>query len=96
MSKNHFPGLLMILDRTSAICHVPQNMSDCDPGNEYDGRLGLRISSIFTILVGSFLGAVLPLCLSSTSLSKKIRWLLFGAKFFGSGVIVATAFIHVS
>jgi zinc transporter 1/2/3 len=28
----------------------------CDTGNEYDGNLGLRISAIFVILVGSFLG----------------------------------------
>ena len=28
----------------------------CDPGNEYDGRMGIRISSIFVILVGSLWG----------------------------------------
>ena len=28
----------------------------CDSGNDFDGRLGIRISAIFVILVGSFLG----------------------------------------
>lgn len=28
----------------------------CDTGNEYNGELGLRISAIFVILVGSLLG----------------------------------------
>lgn len=36
----------------------------CFTGNEYDGRMGLRISSIsqsiFVILVGSIFGAVFP------------------------------------
>lgn len=28
----------------------------CDNGNDFDGRIGLRVSSIFVILIGSFLG----------------------------------------
>lgn len=28
----------------------------CESGNEYDGRLGLRVSAIFVILIGSSLG----------------------------------------
>lgn len=28
----------------------------CSPDNDYDGRIGLRISSIFVILVGSMFG----------------------------------------
>ena len=28
----------------------------CDPGNAYDGRMGVRISSIFVIFVGSLWG----------------------------------------
>jgi hypothetical protein len=35
-------------------------MSTCGSGNEYDGRLGVRISAIFVILVGSFLGTWFP------------------------------------
>lgn len=29
---------------------------NCDDGNGYNGYLGLRISAIFVIMVGSFLG----------------------------------------
>jgi len=32
----------------------------CDTGNEYGGYMGARISSIFVILVGSFLGKRSP------------------------------------
>ena len=28
----------------------------CDAGNEYNGEIGLRVSAIFVILVGSMLG----------------------------------------
>lgn len=39
----------------------------CSAGNDYDGKLGVRISAIFVILVGSFLGEHLysPLLLRS-------------------------------
>lgn len=29
---------------------------ECSTENEYDGRMGLRISSVFVILVGSMFG----------------------------------------
>ncbi len=67
----------------------------CDPGNEYDGRMGVRISSIFVILVGSMFGALFPVFASSFRNSKVLGWAFFVAKFFGSGVIIATAFIHL-
>ena len=31
-------------------------MSDCPTDNDFDGRMGVRVSAIFVILVGSFLG----------------------------------------
>lgn len=68
---------------------------DCGSGNEYDGRLGLRISSIFVIMVGSFLGAVVPTILARSSHMAFPKTAFFIAKYFGSGVIVATAFIHL-
>ena len=90
----------------------------CETGNEYDGSLGLRISAIFIILVGSGLGMYLTLCSKEclgcccakadvpgalfpvfANRHKNIGvpdWVFFVTKFFGSGVIVATAFIHVS
>lgn len=35
----------------------------CEGSNEYDGRMGVRISSIFVILVGSTWGKSLPFAL---------------------------------
>ncbi|TFK39931.1 ZIP-like iron-zinc transporter [Crucibulum laeve] len=60
-----------------------------------DSLMGLRIASIFVILIGSTGGAVFPV------LAKRSKWLhvpkaVFDfAKYFGSGVIIATAFIHL-
>ncbi|PKX98309.1 low-affinity Zn(2+) transporter ZRT2 [Aspergillus novofumigatus IBT 16806] len=67
----------------------------CDTGNEYDGRMGLRISSIFVIMVGSMFGAVFPVFARSFGTSTFLRRAFFVAKYFGSGVIIATAFIHL-
>ena len=35
---------------------------ECGGGNEYDGRMGLRISAIFVIGVGSMLGMLRYVC----------------------------------
>lgn len=68
---------------------------NCDTGNDYDGRLGVRISSIFVILVGSLLGAVVPIILARSSSIKVNGTAFFIAKYFGSGVIIGTAFLHL-
>ncbi|KAI1102577.1 ZIP zinc/iron transport family [Jackrogersella minutella] len=68
---------------------------DCDTGNDYDGRMGLRISSIFVILVGSLLGAVLPVVLARGTKMQVNGKAFFIAKYFGSGVIIGTAFMHL-
>lgn len=67
----------------------------CDPDNDYDGRMGARISAIFVILVSSAIGTFLPLLSSRYSFIRMPSWVFFIAKYFGSGVIVATAFIHL-
>ncbi|CAI4213969.1 unnamed protein product [Parascedosporium putredinis] len=69
--------------------------TECGPENDYDGRIGLRVSSIFVILVGSLLGALMPVILARSSRVETPRAAFFIAKYFGSGVIVATAFIHL-
>lgn len=75
---------------------IPASVTiDCSTGNDYDGRLGLRISSIFVILVGSFIGAVAPVILARSSRMQVPKTTFFIAKYFGSGVIIATAFIHL-
>lgn len=69
---------------------------DCSLGNEYDGRVGLRISAIFVIFIGSMFGCVVPLLLHRFPTSKSLRKrCFFAARFFGSGVIVATSLIHL-
>lgn len=68
----------------------------CDTGNEFDGRIGLRISSIFVILVGSTFGALFPVIARRFGGHGRVPgWAFFVAKYFGSGVIIATAFIHL-
>lgn len=63
--------------------------------NEYDGRLGARISAIFVILVVSSAVTFFPVVATR---SKKLRiplYVYLFARYFGTGVIVATAFIHL-
>lgn len=62
--------------------------------NEYDGRLGARISAIFVILVVSSAVTFFPVLATRT---KKLRiplYVYLFARYFGTGVIVATAFIQ--
>jgi zinc transporter 1/2/3 len=62
--------------------------------NEYDGRLGARISAIFVILVVSSAFTFFPVLVTR---SKKLRiplYVYLFARYFGTGVIVATAFIQ--
>ena len=57
---------------------------------------GLRIASIFIIFACSMLGVFLPMMLARTSPNwrySKISFFVF--KYFGSGVILATAFMHL-
>ncbi|ODV70543.1 Zinc/iron permease [Hyphopichia burtonii NRRL Y-1933] len=67
----------------------------CEPDNDYDGRMGVRISAVFVILASSAIGTFLPLLSSRYSFIRMPSWVFFIAKYFGSGVIVATAFIHL-
>lgn len=67
----------------------------CDNGNDYNGMMGARISSVFVILVGSGFGAFFPIVASRYSFIRMPSWVFFVCKYFGSGVIVATAFIHL-
>ncbi|TAQ88953.1 hypothetical protein B7494_g2744 [Chlorociboria aeruginascens] len=81
------------------------NLTEADPrdiicylqagGNEYNGNLGARISALFVILIVSSAATFFPVT------AARVRWLrvniyvyLF-ARYFGAGVIVATAFIHL-
>ncbi|KAF1365962.1 low-affinity zinc ion transporter-like protein [Lizonia empirigonia] len=67
----------------------------CEGSNAYDGRMGVRISAIFVILVGSTWGAIFPTFAKRARTKLVPAWTFFVAKYFGSGVIIATAFIHL-
>ncbi|APA11223.1 hypothetical protein SS1G_11438 [Sclerotinia sclerotiorum 1980 UF-70] len=67
----------------------------CGSGNDYDGRMGVRISSIFVIGFGSMMGALLPIAAARTKRMSVPPLAFFITKYFGSGVIIATAFIHL-
>ncbi|KAI9056138.1 hypothetical protein LZ554_001066 [Drepanopeziza brunnea f. sp. 'monogermtubi'] len=62
---------------------------------EYDGRMGARISALFVILVVSSSATLFPV------IAARVRWVRINifvylfARYFGAGVIVATAFIHL-
>lgn len=68
---------------------------ECPTENDYDGNIGLRISSVFVILIGSAIGVFFPVIASRSTFIKMPWYVLFVAKFFGSGVIISTAFIHL-
>ncbi|PYI12641.1 ZIP zinc/iron transport family [Aspergillus sclerotiicarbonarius CBS 121057] len=75
--------------------HTLVARDSCEAGNDFDGRMGLRISSIFVILIGSACGALFPVMARGFKDSKIAKCAFFIAKYFGSGVIIATAFIHL-
>src|SRR4051794_30007641 len=67
----------------------------CETGNDYDGRIGLRVAALFIIWITSSIGAVFPFFANRHKGLKIPEWVFFICKYFGSGVIVATAFIHL-
>ncbi|KAI9831820.1 MAG: hypothetical protein M1819_004717 [Sarea resinae] len=80
---------------TNGTAVLPDAHPSCDDGNGYNGKMGLRVSSIFVILVGSVFGAVFPVFANRHQGVGVPDWAFFIAKYFGSGVIIATAFIHL-
>lgn len=67
----------------------------CETGNDYDGRIGLRVAALFIIWITSSIGTVFPIFAKRHQGLKIPEWVFFICKYFGSGVIVATAFIHL-
>lgn len=56
---------------------------------------GLRIASIFIVLAASFFGAVVPVILARQSKIRVPKLTFFICKFIGTGVIIATAWLHL-
>jgi zinc transporter 1/2/3 len=66
-----------------------------DSGNEYDGRLGLHVASIFVILIVSTAVTVFPVLATRIRRLKIPLSVYLFARYFGAGVIIATAFVHL-
>ena len=71
------------------ICYVNQG------GNDFDGRMPARISAIFVLLVTSTLTTVFPIVAIRIRRLRIPRYVYLFARYFGAGVIIATAFIHL-
>lgn len=62
--------------------------------NEYDGRLGARISAIFVVLLSSLFFTLFPVVAARVKWFKINIYVYLFARYFGAGVIIATAFIQ--
>ncbi|CUM56924.1 unnamed protein product [Debaryomyces tyrocola] len=68
----------------------------CSSQNHFNGEnLGARISAVFVILIVSAIGAFFPLIAKRNPYFTLPKWCFFITRYFGSGVIVATGFIHL-
>jgi zinc transporter 1/2/3 len=64
-------------------------------GNEYNGKLGARISALFVILICSTVATFFPVVAKRMPRLHIPLYVYLFARYFGAGVIVATAFIHL-
>ncbi|KAL5334001.1 Zinc/iron permease [Aspergillus crustosus] len=76
-------------DPRDIICYM--NASE----NDYDGRMGARISAIFVIFVVSTAVTFFPVLAKRIPRLHIPLYVYLFARYFGAGVIVATAFIHL-
>lgn len=89
------------MDQVNQLAHLVtrqyglEAQETCSSTNDYDGKMGLRIAAIFVIWFGSTMGACFPIFAHRHKGVGIPSWAFFVAKFFGSGVIIATAFIHL-
>ena len=63
-------------------------------GNEYNGNLGPRISAVFVVLVTSTATTFFPVLATRVTKFRIPTYVYLFARYFGAGVIVATAFIQ--
>ncbi|KAH8660533.1 Zinc/iron permease [Xylariales sp. PMI_506] len=77
------------VDPTEVICYLNAG------GNDYNGQLGARVSALFVILVVSTAFTFFPVLASRVKRLRIPVWIYIIARYFGSGVIIATAFIHL-
>jgi solute carrier family 39 (zinc transporter), member 1/2/3 len=61
---------------------------------EYDGRLGARVSALFVVLVTSTACTFFPVVATRVTRFRIPLYVYLFARYFGAGVIIATAFIQ--
>lgn len=76
-------------DPTQVICYLTTE------GNDFDGRIGARVSAIFVILVISTAVTFFPVVARRVKSLRIPVYVYLFARYFGAGVIIATAFIHL-
>ncbi|KAJ1306955.1 hypothetical protein OPQ81_007935 [Rhizoctonia solani] len=79
----------------SNVLHVVEEAASCGNASNEDTHFGLRVASLFIILVTSSFGAIFPILATRLRFLNVHKNIFEGAKYFGSGVIIATAFIHL-
>ena len=74
-----------------------QNTPDtCLEGNFYNGKhFAARVSAVPVLFTLSVVGSFSPLVAAYSKKFKLPDWLFTGIRYFGSGVIIATGFIHL-
>lgn len=70
-------------------CYISQS------GNEYNGDIGVRVSALFVILIVSSIVTFFPVAATRVKRLHIPLYVYLFARYFGAGVIVATAFIHL-
>lgn len=78
-------------------------MPECAISGGENGLMGIRVLSIFVVLIGGTLGAGTPVFRSKFSRTKAVNTIwgkyldefFYLSKYFGSGVILATATVHL-
>ncbi|KAK0642101.1 zinc transporter protein [Cercophora newfieldiana] len=76
-------------DIRDIVCYMSQR------GNQFNGRVGARISAIFVLFATSTCLTLFPVLAARIPRLRIPRYIYLFARYFGAGVIIATAFIHL-
>lgn len=68
---------------------------ECPTTNDFSGQLGLRISAVPVVFFASLVGVMFPLVSSRVKKLNLHPLIYFTAKYFGFGVVIGTAFVHL-
>ncbi|KAL1915779.1 uncharacterized protein VTP21DRAFT_6538 [Calcarisporiella thermophila] len=84
-----------VLDHHGDHASLEDHFVECQTTAIRDDKLNLRIASFFIILIVSTVGVFSPILLKKKSSIVTIERILTVGKFFGIGVILSTAFVHM-